>query len=457
MRSPTKRRRLGPFASLGDVWKRAHIWLSLVLEYPALVSVYKQHRADGFFDFGSKPQRFRDLGAHDATARLLAMRRAPPASARGEEPSAFGSTLRFKSDGAVLPTYLPVEEGASAAIGAVALAAADLYELRTGRSQEVVVSQTGAGLMTATYLYLYAQPSGEWAGCHGFDQTMAAEGTVKPHRKAYECGDGRHIFLHGGFPKLKKGLTDFLGCECKVDAMAAKVAEWEVDKLEMAMQAKGLCATKCRTPIEWRESPQGKVVLGLKELEFKRRRGGGGGRALPDRAARPLSDVIVVDFSHVIASPVVGRTLADHGATVIKVVSQDRPRRELFDAETNHGKRTLTVELDTPEGRARLWDLLRVADVVIDGYTKGVLGRWTQCSPTCPIASSTHRISPSQHLPISPPHRVTSISPPHRITSPSRHLPIASLPSHHFPISSPRSDLVSAPSGSSPATPTSST
>ena len=86
--------------------------------------------------------------------------------------------------------------------------------------------------------------------------------------------------------------------------------------------------------------------------------------------------VIVVDFSHVIASPVVGRTLADHGATVIKVVSQDRPRRELFDMETNHGKATLTVELTTREGRRRLWDLLATADVIIDGYSRGTLARF---------------------------------------------------------------------------------
>ena len=72
----------------------------------------------------------------------------------------------------------------------------------------------------------------------------------------------------------------------------------------------------------------------------------------------------------------VGRTLSDYGATVIKVVSQKRPRRELFDVETNHGKQPLTVELDTPEGRQRLWELLAVADVVIDGYSEGVLERF---------------------------------------------------------------------------------
>ena len=37
------------------------------------------------------------------------------------------------------------------------LAAAELFELRTGRAQRVVVSQTGAGLTTAQYLYIYVQ------------------------------------------------------------------------------------------------------------------------------------------------------------------------------------------------------------------------------------------------------------------------------------------------------------
>eukprot|EP00966_Prymnesium_polylepis_P292812 6762968-Prymnesium_polylepis.1 len=44
------------------------------------------------------------------------------------------------------------------------------------------------------------------------------------------------------------------------------------DGLATLLQARGLCATKCRTPIEWRESPQGKVVLQLDELEFAPRR-----------------------------------------------------------------------------------------------------------------------------------------------------------------------------------------
>ena len=63
------------------------------------------------------------------------------------------------------------------------------------------------------------------------------------------------------------------------------------------------------------------------------------------------------------------------GATVLKVVSAERPRREMFDCETNHGKSVLTLELATDEGRARLWELLRTADVLIDGFANGALAR----------------------------------------------------------------------------------
>ena len=129
-------------------------------------------------------------------------------------PQSFRSTLEFEADHAILPTYLPIEDGAAAAIGAVALAAAELFELRTGRAQRCVVSQSGAGLTTAQYLFIYVQPSGQWAGMHGFDGTMAAEGTVKPHRKAYECKDGRWIFLHGGFVRTARR-TAYGMAECR--------------------------------------------------------------------------------------------------------------------------------------------------------------------------------------------------------------------------------------------------
>ena len=71
---------------------------------------------------------------------------------------------------------------------------------------------------------------------------------------------------------------------------------------------KGTAATKCRTPMEWRASDQGKVMAQHPPvaLEPTARSIAGIPHLLPAKAARPLSDVIVVDFSHVIASPSLG-------------------------------------------------------------------------------------------------------------------------------------------------------
>jgi len=135
-----------------------------LLEYPRLVAVYEEHKASGWFDYGQPPRSYSDLKSHAATQALLGLRKQ----------RTFKSTLEFEADHAILPTYLPIEEGAAAAIGAVALAAAELFELRTGRAQRCVVSQSGAGLTTAQYLYIYVQGSGKWGGLHGFDGTMAA-------------------------------------------------------------------------------------------------------------------------------------------------------------------------------------------------------------------------------------------------------------------------------------------
>jgi len=158
--------------------------------------------------------------------------------------------------------------------------------------------------------------------------------------------------------------------------MGAACMKWKAADLETAMQKAGLAATMCRTPAEWRASEQGKAMAELPPIVMEPiQYAKSTPRVLPAKAARPLSDVLVLDFSHVIASPVVGRTLTDHGATVIKVVSHERPRREMFDCETNHGKRTLVVELSTEAGRQRLWELLAVADAVIDGFANSALAR----------------------------------------------------------------------------------
>ena len=51
---------------------------------------------------------------------------------------------------------------------------------------------------------------------------------------------------------------------------------------------------------------------------------------LPSDVSRPLSGIKVLDLTKVIAGPVCGRTLASHGAQVIRVGAAHLPVLEIF-------------------------------------------------------------------------------------------------------------------------------
>src|SRR5689334_6366068 len=60
----------------------------------------------------------------------------------------------------ILPTPLRIGETSSAALAATGLAVADLWELRTGRRQEIAVDtrQAAASLRSGTYLQMDGEP-----------------------------------------------------------------------------------------------------------------------------------------------------------------------------------------------------------------------------------------------------------------------------------------------------------
>lgn len=105
-----------------------------------------------------------------------------------------------------------------------------------------------------------------------------------------------------------------------------------------------------------------------------------------------LDDLKVADFSWVVAGPVVGRALADFGATVVRVESATRietarmmqpfydgkPGREnsALYGTCNAGKLGLTLDLNSSGGQEVARDLLRWADVVIESFAPGQMARW---------------------------------------------------------------------------------
>ena len=106
----------------------------------------------------------------------------------------------------------------------------------------------------------------------------------------------------------------------------------------------------------------------------------------------PLDDVKVVDFMWALAGPGTTRTLADYGATVVRIESatkidgsrtvgpfhKNTPSNDgsgLF-GTYNAGKLSLGLDLSKPQARAVVLDLVRWADVVCESFSPKAMRAW---------------------------------------------------------------------------------
>jgi len=111
--------------------------------------------------------------------------------------------------------------------------------------------------------------------------------------------------------------------------------------------------------------------------------------------AGPLSHVRVLDLSRIMAGPWAGQVLADLGADVIKVerpivgddtrtwgppflkdASGQATREAGYYLSVNRGKRSITLELDKPEGQAVVRAIAARCDIVLENFKVGTLKRF---------------------------------------------------------------------------------
>ncbi len=94
----------------------------------------------------------------------------------------------------------------------------------------------------------------------------------------------------------------------------------------------------------------------------------------------PFEGIRVVEFTHMVMGPTCGMVLADLGAEVIKVEppAGDNTRRLLgsgagFYPLFNRNKKSLVLDLQSPEGREAVLKLIATADVVSENFKPGTM------------------------------------------------------------------------------------
>ena len=259
----------------------------------------------------------------------------------------------------ILPTPFRLAETSTATLAAVGLAVSDLWELRTGRRQEIGIDtrRATASLRSGTYLKMDGVPVD-----FGRNAVMGI----------YPAKHGRWSYVHANFPNHREAALKVLGVPEDHEAVRKAVAQWDALELEEAIIAAKGAGGMVRTMEEWAQHPQGKAVASLPPMEIIRI-GDSPAEDLPP-GDRPLSGVRVLDLTRVIAGPTCARTLAEHGADVLKITGAHLPSLGRQEYDTGHGKLSAHLDLREEKDREILRGLVREADVFSQGYRPGALG-----------------------------------------------------------------------------------
>ncbi|WP_298104192.1 CoA transferase [Bradyrhizobium sp.] len=263
------------------------------------------------------------------------------------------SAVTLSGEEPQLPSSFRVAAAAEVSIAAAGLAAARIWQLRSGEEQQVAIDMRHAVVECRSERYLRLEgtpPPPAWDAIAGI----------------YKTRDQRFVRLHTNFPHHRDAVCRVLNCKAERDAVQAALMQWDAEPFETAAYAAGGVVSMMRSYEEWSATPQARALAALPVASIEKI-----GEAAPKpwpKGDRPLSGLRVLDLSRVIAGPVAGRTFAAHGADVLLVSGPGLPAIPWLTIDTGRGKLSAFLDLKSVEGRNKLKGLLAEADIFSQGY-----------------------------------------------------------------------------------------
>src|SRR5436305_11100841 len=137
-----------------------------------------------------------------------------------------------------VPSSFRVSAAAQASIAAAALAAAELWKLRSGQSQAIAVDMRHAVAECRSERYLRVEgkpPPPAWDAIAG----------------VYKTGDQRFVRLHTNFPHHRAAVCKVLDCRAEREDVQAALMQWDAEPFETAAYAAGGVVAMMRSYDEW--------------------------------------------------------------------------------------------------------------------------------------------------------------------------------------------------------------
>lgn len=295
---------------------------------------------------------------------------------------AFDELMQIRAGDPVLPEEVTITgqdplfaspfrigETSADVLVARAVAANDLWQLRTGRRQRISVDVRAAAAtsLAGGDMTMKRGPDGRYTPIPKSPELLHMVSLTQPWRAA----DGRWVLPHTNLPHLERRVLDVLDCKSTPESVAAGVSRWKSGDLEDAIADAFACAGKVRTPEEWLAHPHGAYLASQPVVEITKLADGDPQPLSP--GLQPASGLRVLDLTRILAGPTAGVGMAEHGADVLMVTAPSLPQVPAFVRDTSHGKRSCFLDMDRAREAEQLRELVREADVFIDGYRPGRL------------------------------------------------------------------------------------
>ena len=277
-------------------------------------------------------------------------------------PASAATNVEITGSDLLLATPYKFVAPGAACIAAAGLAAAELWRLKTGRTQQVRLDTyaAAAALRSPRYIKIDGKkPEEDGAKVTGF----------------YQLKDGRWIYLHCNFPNVRDGNLKAVGAPMDKAAVSKAVATRDGLELEAALFAAGGCGGFIRTEAEWETLAHQKSAAQIPLFEIVKI-GDAPVQPLPTfaKGERPLSGIRMLDLTRVLAGPSCAKAFAEHGADVMRITRKDLPDLgPPSDVDTGIGKLQAHIDMRDPAQAEIMRGLVRDCDVFLQAYRPGAL------------------------------------------------------------------------------------
>ena len=290
-------------------------------------------------------------------------------AAVGIAPQDSGGTIEFVGRDPIIPSVFRIASAAGIGLAAKSVAMASLWRTRGGAGQDIEVDLRKAPHRLCPFY------DRKWEKLNGYPPRNPADPETPFSLAFYETRDNRFVMPLNLYPRLKTSALRLLNCADDPKAVAHAIRQWDAADLEAAGAKAGVVMPMIRSAEEFVKERQYLDALQDLPLIEIEKIGESEPVAFTPNPSAPLSGIRALGLARVIAGAGTGRALALHGADVLNVWRPTDFEIDLLYATANVGVRSATLDIASPDGGAKMRELLAGADVFYANRRAGFLDK----------------------------------------------------------------------------------